>query len=115
MDHSVKDHVITDISFSYDRQGLPASPFLHLNPLNLFDFFLRSGRGALAHSGIATVGFVHSPLSPEGASRPDLELHVCPFDYGLDYGVSLRDKLVNCIVALRECRFLVISSKVLLG
>ena len=74
-------------------QGLTASPFLHLNPLNLFDFFFRSGRGALAHSGIATVGFVHSSLSPRGAARPDLELHVCPIDWGFDYGAGFRDLL----------------------
>ena len=88
---NLQDHVMTAVSFSYDRQGLSASPFLHLNPLNLFDFFFRSGRGPLAHTGITTVGFVHSPLSPDAAARPDIQFHVLQMDYGVDYGAGLRD------------------------
>ena len=85
----LQDHLITDISFSYDRRGLTASPFAHLDPRSVLAF-LSAGRGALAHSGISATGFVHTALSPGGAARPDLQLFACPVDQGFDYGAGFR-------------------------
>jgi choline dehydrogenase-like flavoprotein len=84
---NLQDHVITNIIFAGEERGYTASPFVLWNPLNYWKF-LTSGKGPLSHTGISNMGYVHTPANAEDEVRPDMEFHICPYDFGIDYGAG---------------------------
>ncbi len=87
---NLQDHLMADVTYSREERGYSVSPFDIFNPLNIYAF-LATGRGPLSNTGIANMGFVHSAVNPKGETRPDIQFHVVPLDYGVDYGSAFKE------------------------
>ncbi len=84
---NLQDHllVMANLEIGDSAERLTAHPLQALIPANHFEYWT-NGTGPLSNNNLGVNAIFHSSVN-EDPSRPDLQFHVVPFNYGADFGL----------------------------